>query len=126
MRHPNTQEDAVKNFDEMLAKDREFQVGGATFHWRDVRPEVLEAFEPSEDGNDSIWKIYDEQILLFIEPDERERWATVRGNDEKVVTIKQIQAVLKWLLEEQTGVPTEQPSPSAPGRGQTAVTSKAA
>ena len=125
MRHPNTQEDAVKNFDEMLAKDREFQVGGETFHWRDVRPEVLEAFEPAE-VQGSVWKIYDDQILLFLAPDEHDRWRAVRAQDEKAVSIKQIQAILQWLVEEQTGLPTEPPAQSAPGRGATAATSKAA
>ncbi len=115
-----------KNFDDMLPKDREFTVGGETFHWRDVRPEVLEKFEPSESDDNSVWRIYDEQIMLFLEPTEHERWTTVRAADDKVVTIKQIQAILRWLLEEQTGVPTEQPSPSAPGRGRPEPTSKAA
>ena len=37
------------------------------------------------------------------------------------MTIGQMNAVLTWLMEEQTGRPTEQPSPSAPGPGKTAA-----
>ena len=118
----------MKNFDEMLTKDREFQVGGISFHWRDVRPEVLTSFEPSEKDNDdnAAWRLMDDQILLFIEPAEHDRWRELRLRDENAVTIAQLNAILLWLMEEQTGRPTVQPSPSVPGRGPTAVTSKAA
>lgn len=120
----------MKNFDDMLAKDREFTVGGETFHWRDVRPEVLTSFEPSENGKDddenATWRMMDDQILLFIAKDEHPRWRELRSRDDNPVTIAQLNAILLWLMEEQTGRPTVQPSPSAPGRGQTAATSKAA
>jgi hypothetical protein len=117
----------VKNFDDMLATDREFTVGGETFHWRDVRPEVLTEFEPSENGgaDDShVWRMMDDQILLFIAADEHERWRALRVRDDQPVTIAQLNAVLLWLMEEQTGRPTVQPSPSVVGRGRTAATSK--
>jgi hypothetical protein len=128
----------VKNFDDMLAKDREFTVGGETFHWRDVRPEVLTSFEPStngdgknEDGTDkepddnAAWRLMDDQILLFIAKDEADRWRELRSRDDNPVTIAQLNAILLWLMEEQTGRPTVQPSPSEVGRGRTAATSKA-
>ena len=118
----------MKNFDEMLPTDREFTVGGETFHWRDVRPEVLTSFEPSENGDDpnSAWRLMDDQILLFIQPDEHDKWKALRARDEGAVTIAQLNAILLWLMEEQTGRPTQAPSPSAPGRTRTAATSKAA
>ena len=118
----------MKNFDEMKATDREFTVAGETFHWRDVRPEVLTAFEPSENGGgdaNAAWRLMDDQILLFLEADELDKWRQLRERDENPVTIAQLNAILLWLMEEQTGRPTEQPSPSAPGRGKTVVTSKA-
>jgi len=119
----------VKNFDEMLAQDREFTVGGETFHWRDVRPEVLTSFEPSRNGDgpdddNAAWRLMDDQILLFIEESEHGAWRTLRHREEDAVTIAQLNAIVLWLMEAQTGRPTEQPSPSAPGRGRTAATSK--
>lgn len=120
----------MKNFDEMLAKDREFTVGGETFRWRDVRPEVLTSFEPSTNGaepdDNAAWRLMDDQILLFIAQDEHDRWRELRARDDNPVTIAQLNAILLWLMEEQTGRPTVQPSPSAAGRGPTAATSKAA
>ena len=119
----------MKNFDEMLATDREFTVGGETFHWCDVRPEVLTSFEPSANGKDddadATWRMMDDQILLFVSKDEHERWRALRVRDDKPVTIAQLNAILLWLMEEQTGRPTVPSSPSDPGRGRTAATSKA-
>lgn len=119
----------MKNFDEMLPQDREFQARGETFHWHDVRPEVLTSFEPSANGaaddENAVWRIVDEQILLFVVADEHDAWRALRARDEQPVTIAQINAILTWLLEEQTGRPTVTPSPSAPGRGRTATSSKA-
>ena len=119
----------MKNFDEILAQDREFTVAGETFHWRDVRPEVLTAFEPSEtdaDDSNAAWRLMDDQILLFIQKDEHDRWRELRARDESPVTIAQLNAILLWLMEEQTGRPTQAPSPSASGRTPTRASSKAA
>jgi hypothetical protein len=119
-----------KNFDDLKAADREFTVGGETFHWGDVRPEVLTSFEPSEkkddDDDNAAWRLMDDQILLFILKDEHERWRTLRSRDDNPVTIAQLNAILLWLMEEQTGRPTVPSSPSEVGRGRTAATSKAA
>jgi len=70
----------------------------------------------------------DAQILLFIDPADggHERWAELRAREESPVTIGQLNSILTWLMEEQTGRPTEPPSPSASGRGRTAASSKAA
>ena len=118
----------MKDFNELLAKEREFKVQDQTFSWRDVRPEVLSSFETDTNGNDpnAVWDLMDKQILLFIEPDQHDRWKELRAREEQPVTIGQINAILMWLMEEQTGRPTEPPSPSAPGRGRTAASSKGA
>ena len=97
------------------------------FKWKDVRPEVLSAFETDVNGDDpnAVWDLMDRQILLFLAADEQEKWKTLRAREDAPVTIGQMNAVLTWLMEEQTGRPTEQPSPSAPGPGKTARSSKA-
>lgn len=121
----------MKNFDDLVTKDREFKVGGETLRWHDVRPEVLSAFELSGNGSDpekdpsGVWKALDEQILVFLHPDDRAKWVALREREEDPVTIAQINAILLWLVEEQTGRPTVTPSPSDPGRGRTAASSKA-
>lgn len=124
-----------KNFDELLSVDRTFTVRGQTFTWTEVRPEVLSAMgrslasqsegEDSED-DEAAWKAIDDQIKMFLIDEDRERWDTLRARDEEPVTIKQVNAILQYLVEEQTDRPTEMPSPSVSGRGKTAPTSKAA
>jgi len=118
----------VKDFNELLAKEREFRVQDEVFKWRDVRPEVLSSFEVDTNGDDpnAVWELMDRQILLFLDEEGHERWKALRAREDSPVTIGQINAVLTWLMEEQTGRPTEPPSPSAPGRGKTAASSKAA
>ncbi len=116
----------MKDFNELLAKEREFKVQDEVFTWHDVRPEVLTAFEMDANGDDpnSVWKLMDAQILLFI-PGQQEKWDALRAREDNPVTIGQMNGILTWLMEEQTGRPTEQPSPSAPGRGKTARSSGA-
>jgi hypothetical protein len=118
----------MKDFNDLLAKERQFKVQDETFTWRDVRPEVLTEFEVNTNGDDpnAVWDLMDRQILLFLDEEQHGRWKELRAREKEPVTIGQINAVLTWLMEEQTGRPTEQPSPSAPGRGKIAASSKGA
>ncbi len=117
-----------KNFDELLSQDRTFTIRGETFSFQDVSPEILTTFDSSTNGDDdnAVWNLMDAQIGLFLKESDRERWQTLRARAEEPVTIAQITAVLTWLMEEQTGRPTNPPSPSVSGRGKTAASSKAA
>jgi hypothetical protein len=119
------------NFDDLLTKDRSFVVRGETFGFLDVAPEVLSGFDVSENGTkgeadeNAVWKIMDAQIMLFLNESDQKRWKELRSRKEEPVTIAQLTAILTWLMEEQTGRPTEQPSASASGRGRTAPSSGA-
>lgn len=112
-----------RNFDELLSEDRTFVVKGQTFTWRDVRPEVLtDLGEVNGDGNpNAVWEAQDKQILNFIVPEDHERWKKVRADEENPLTIRQFNAILEYLVGEQTDRPTETPSPSASGRGKRAA-----
>ena len=120
-----------KNFDELLAEDRTFEVRGEKFEYVDVRPEVLSAFQPEEEeegkepDTNAIWRSIDDQILLFLPTSDHDRWRELRAREDKPVTVTQLNAVLTWLVEEQTDRPSQTPSPSASGAGKTARTSKA-
>lgn len=118
----------MKDFNELLAQEREFRVQDEVFAWKDVRPEVLSAFDVNVNGDDpnAVWDLMDRQIVLFLAPEEQKRWKELRKREDSPVTIGQMNAVLTWLMEEQTGRPTEQPSPSAPGPGKTVASSKGA
>ena len=113
-----------KNFDEMLPSDREFTVGGETFHWRYQSPEALELFSDSTELEG--FPLLDAQILLFIDETEHDRYRELRKRTENPIPGGLIIAMIKWLVEQQTEFPTVQPSPLVSGRGTTARTSKAA
>ena len=116
-----------KDFDEILNKEHKFTVRGETFAFHDTSPEVLSTFDISTNGDDpsAVWKSIDTQIMLFLEEEEHERWATLRSRQKDPVTIAQLTAILEWLMETQTGRPTETPSPSASGRGRAEASSTA-
>lgn len=122
-----------KSFDDLISQERTFVVRGETFTWQDVRPEVLTAFQPETEvdpekpeTNVDIWKQLDEQISLFLVPEDRERWAKLRAREENPVTIIQLNEILTWLVGEQTERPSQTPSPSGPGRGKSARSLQAA
>ena len=120
----------MKDFDTLLAQDRTFKVRGETFTWREVKPEILSSWEPAKKNGkeeDDVWAIMDQQVVFMLETDvERERWKALRDREDKPVTIAQMRSILEWLVEEQTGRPTEPPSTSVPGRGSTAASSRGA
>lgn len=122
-----------KNFDDLISGERTFVVRGETFTWRDVRPEILTAFTPTpaEEGKDpednsGIWQQLDDQISLFLVPEDIERWKNLRAREDNPVTIVQLNAILEWLVGEQTERPTQTPSPSGSGRGKTGRSLQAA
>lgn len=118
-----------KNFDELLSQDHTFIVRGETFTWREVRPEVLTSLRKLEIDDETdpnlVWEALDEQIMKFLVPEDRERWKRLRQNEDTPITIRQLNAILEYIISEQTERPFEMPSPSVSGRGRTAVSSKA-
>ncbi len=114
----------MKDFDAMLATDREFKVGGETFHWNYQSPEALTMF--SDQTELEGFPLLDAQILLFIDEDEHDRYRELRARKDNPVPGGMIIELIRWLVEQQSNFPTEQPSPSVVGRGRTVPTSKAA
>ena len=112
-----------KNFDELLPKEREFELRGKKFHYLDLSPEDVFADVEAPSNGDSPWELSDRQILRFLPEAEHEAWRSLRADKENPVTIKQINAVFAWLWEEATGVPLPQADLSGSGAGKTATTS---
>lgn len=120
----------MRNFDEILETDLEFQIGGEQFKMRYVRPEILASWEdePIDSKSDELLKRQDERICAMLNGDDgsRDRWMALRGRDDDALPMVQLNELLRWMIEVQTSRPTTTPSPSATGRGKTAATSKAA
>lgn len=114
-----------KDFDELIAKDREFTVRGHKFHYRDLSPEAIFAeIDLDVDSNGvGVWAMSDLQILRFLPEDEHESWRTLRADQDNPVTLKQMNALVAWLWEEATGHPLPGLESSATGDGKTATSS---
>jgi hypothetical protein len=115
----------MRDFDE-VKPELEFKIGGEEFTARRVRPEVLATFEVNvPDDSAQAIVLLDERIGAFLASDEdRERYKTLRCREEDPVTIGQLNALLEWMLEASSDLPTQQPSLSAVGPGATAASSK--
>lgn len=126
------------NIDE-LSHDMTFVVGGETFEVFDVHPDVLKAMDdgPEATTDEEILAQLDKRIETFLAgtssangsraiPEQVKKWRKLRARKENPVTPWKIIEFDRALVETQTRRPTEKPSPSAPGRGPTAVSSGAA
>ena len=114
-----------RNFDELIAEDLSFVLGGETFTMVYVRPEVLASWEDEEDPETALESLAraDEKIKLFLRAADHERFDALRARDENPVTSEQLNALLRWMIEVQTGRPTVPLSPSDSGLGSTEATS---
>lgn len=125
------------NIDE-LSHDMTFTIGGETFEVVNVHPDVLKALDelPTATTDEEILKQLDQRIETFLAgtstngsravPEQVKRWRKLRARKVDPVPAWKIIEFDQRLVETQTRRPTEQPSPSAPGRGQTAASSGAA
>lgn len=118
-----------RNFDAERYEDLEFVVAGENFKMKYVRPEVLASWEDeitAEKSEDAL-KQMDARIKLFLDDSNGaiERWDKLRAREDNPVSMGQINDILLWMVEVQSGRPTILPSPSASGRGKTAASSKA-
>jgi len=118
-----------RDFDQDLSEDLAFVIGGESFKMKYVRPEVLAAWEDEEvvQKSEEALKQMDDRIKLFLDNSNGalERWDALRARDDNPVSMGQINDLLLWMVEVQSGRPTIPPSPSATGRGKTAASSKA-
>jgi hypothetical protein len=121
----------VKKFSDALEADREFEFGGELFKYQYVHWSVLTGIVDGASTNgkeptatENVQEIVD-SIPKFIEPDGDERIRTLLTDPGRPVPIGQVNALYEWLLEVTSGRPTQPPSPSEPGPGKTARSSKA-
>src|SRR5262245_2222585 len=120
----------MKDFDEELVEDRTFKLAGETFTWKYIRPETLfnlaDDLQKQNGANDGGLSLLDAQVTIFLNEGDLDRWKSLRERDENPVTLGQLTTLVEWLVEAQSGRPTETPAPSVTGRGKTGGSSRAA
>jgi len=118
----------MKNFDTARklrgsrpAADRTFVIGGQSFVRRvNVPADVMTVLDPLSGGGvaaGEVLRIVDGLIGELVEPPGAGQWGQLRarGADEDPLTLADVMAVIQWLIEEETTVPTSEPSPSGDG-----------
>lgn len=101
--------------------DRAFQLGGEVFFMKaGVKPEVFAAYDDLTEETTSMdaLKTIDAIVLDMIESRDEAagRYQAIRANEEDPVTLSDLTALVEWLIGEQTGRPTQPPSPSGGGQ----------
>lgn len=113
----------MKNFDEKRKiradRDRSFTIGGESFVIKSgLRPEVMLPWESIGETTaaSEVLVTIDQLVHEMIEPadDAHARYDALRQRDEDPVTLEDLQELIEWLIAEQTGRPTGQPSGSTP------------
>lgn len=115
----------ARNFDEVLEDNLVFTIRGETFTLRDVRPEVIAAWEDEENATTAAegLKMLDDKIRTLLAEEDRPRWDELRGREDAPVNLRQLKALVEWIVEVQSDRPTPPPSSSADGRGRREATS---
>lgn len=124
-------------------RDRTFVVGGQTFTYRpSVAPESIKRWSQMSGGEftlkdddgrpildaegqpqstlteDEALSIFDSTVLAFLEEGQEDKWKTVRDPNAAIpLNLTDLQALIRWLFEEQSGRPTTPPSGSTNGSG---------
>ena len=134
-----------RNFDAELEEDRSFTFGGNVFKWRYPHWEVVadlfdkdrlngnaeaEAEDEGEGGGFNMradTEMAIERIPLYLDPegDSIKRFKTVINRKTDPVPRFQIVRLYLWLLQVTSGVPTQPPSDSEPGGGNSDTSSEA-
>lgn len=124
----------MKNFDQdwqerKSAEARTFQVGGQVFVMKKaVKPELLKIREDmTEDAPvEEAMAALDDLFLSMIESgeDAEARYRALR-EDPEGLSIGDMNEVIDWLIQRQTGRPPTQPSGSSPSRGRAGTRSTA-
>lgn len=129
----------MKNFDtereerKLSEEERTFVLGGETFVAKaSVRPEALSQWDgiTQEMSVSQILEATDATVLALIEnrDDAHNRYTAIRARDEDPIAVDDLVEVGKWLVEVQTGRPTEPQSgstasPPTPGTTSTVESS---
>jgi hypothetical protein len=120
-----------REFSKELAEDRDFEIGKEVFtwrypHWKEAGSLFDEELKPEpENGKapefsfvaDTEMAI--ERIPMFLEGGAatKKRWLALVNRKEEPIPRHQIVQLYRWLLNVSSGLPTNPPSDSVPGGG---------
>lgn len=107
-----------------------FEIGDQTFTTRGaVRPDVIALWEVETGTGNPVEQLAaaDKLICEFLIPADAARWLEMRQRDDdpnSVLTIADIDEMIRWLVQEASGRPTKAPPSSSSGEPSGADSSK--
>lgn len=102
-----------------IDRDRQFTIGGEILIYRaSVRPEAMLEWSTITPGatDDESLPLLDNLVQQFVTEQSFEKWKALRQVDgDEALNLEDITDVIEWLVERQSGRPTESSSASADG-----------
>ncbi len=124
----------MKDFDKEFAesqaerasemKEREFKLGGKTFTYA-ANPSYTGLGQITSDGEGDFIGRLEEGLLRMMDAGQEEDFLAVLRDTKHPVTINNLNSLISWIIEQQTGRPTQAPSLSTSGAPKTATSSTA-
>ena len=122
----------MRDYDAMReGRELEFRMGGQIFKLKHMPASILGTWQEREkdldfQSNDVFLKATDDRVrdVLDNANGQVERWEQLCGS-EQGPSFNEMMDLYRFVYEVQTDLPTMPPTPSAPGRGKTAASSKA-
>lgn len=127
----------MKEFSSELVTDRKFEIGGVTLQWRypyweelalifdEDMATVRNGGEVADTSTKEALEQTIERVKVFLDEPSVDRWVEVAHRREDPIPFFQISGVYRWLLEVSSGRPTQSPSDSEPGGGNSEPSSPA-
>jgi len=130
-----------REFSKELAEDRQFEIGGELFEWIYPHWEVSSGLWDGDDQKregegengkaeafsfraDTEYAIARVPIFLDSKNDAHKRWKALVARKTDPVPRHQIVQLYRWLFEVASGLPTNPPSESEPGGGNSVESSE--
>jgi hypothetical protein len=125
---------AVKDFDAEFAQahaeresemaERSFKLGGKTFTYA-ANPSYTGLGQITSEGEGDVIGRLEEGLLRLMDDGQEEEFLAVLRDKKSKVTLNDLNTLIAWVIEQQTGRPTQAPSLSTPGGATTSTPSTA-
>lgn len=103
-------------------KERSFKLGGKTFTFA-ANPSYTGLAQLTSEGEGDIIGKLEEGLLRLMDKGQEEEFLATLRDTESPVTISDLNTMISWIIEQQTGRPTQAPSLSTPGAPETSTRS---
>ena len=127
-----------REFSKELAEDRDFEIGREVFtwrypHWQEAAQLFDEEVTPAETNGDAQefsfkadTELAIKRIPMFLEggAPTKKRWEALANRKDDPVPRHQIVQLYRWLIQVTSGLPTNPPSASEPGGGDSDTSSQ--